>query len=210
MSVAPVELRSVRGKDVLLIERFDRINTQDGWTRRAMVSALTILGLDEFQGRYASYEEFATHLRAASRSPAADLRELFSRMCLNILMGNTDDHARNHAGFWTGTELQLTPADDIDPRPRTSYEANQAMAVRGTDYHSRLALALEATGSFGLDQNTAEAIICQQVDAIRDLFDGLAQDVDLTPADYNALWVRAFLREFAFDGLTRNLATLGD
>jgi serine/threonine-protein kinase HipA len=45
MNVAPVELRQVMGKDVLLIKRFDRINTGQGWTRRAMVSALTILGL---------------------------------------------------------------------------------------------------------------------------------------------------------------------
>jgi serine/threonine-protein kinase HipA len=30
----------------ILIERFDRTHTKDGWTRHAMVSALTMLGLD--------------------------------------------------------------------------------------------------------------------------------------------------------------------
>ena len=183
MNVAPVELRQVMGKDVLLIERFDRINTGQGWTRRAMVSALTILGLSELQGRYASYEDLATHLRKASVTPSADLQELFARMCFNILVGNTDDHARNHAGFWTGELLQLTPAYDIDPRPRMSCEAIRAMAIRGTDSRARLALALDAWGSFGLDQNWAKAIMRQQVDAIEDLFDDIAQDVDLTPMD---------------------------
>ena len=210
MNVAPVELRQVMGKDVLLIERFDRINTGQGWTRRAMVSALTILGLSELQGRYASYEELATHLRRASVTPSADLQELFARMCFNILVGNTDDHARNHAGFWTGEQLQLTPAYDIDPRPRASYEANQAMAVRGTDHRSNLSLALAAAGSFGLDQGHAERIILSQDEAIRDLFEEMARDVDLTPADYTALRERAFLREFAFDGLTGRLASLRD
>ncbi|HBM38948.1 MAG: phosphatidylinositol kinase [Roseobacter sp.] len=194
MNVAPVELRQVMGKDVLLIERFDRINTGQGWTRRAMVSALTILGLSELQGRYASYEDLATHLRRASFKPSADLQELFARMCFNILVGNTDDHARNHAGFWTGEQLQLTPAYDIDPRPRASYEANQAMAVHGTDHRTNLSLALDAAGSFGLDQGRAERVILGQVEAIRDLFDEIARDVDLTPADYTALWERAFLQ----------------
>ena len=49
--------------------------------RRAMVSALTIIGLGELQRRYVSYEEFVMQLRAASRTPAADLRELSSRIC---------------------------------------------------------------------------------------------------------------------------------
>jgi serine/threonine-protein kinase HipA len=131
-------------------------------------------------------------------------------MCFNILVGNTDDHARNHAGFWTGGQLQLTPAYDIDPRPRGSYEANQAMAVRGTDHRANLSLALDAAGSFGLDQGRAERVILGQVEAIRDLFDEMAREVDLTPADYSALRDRAFLREFVFDGLEGRLAALRD
>ncbi len=63
---------------------------------------------------------------------------------------------------------------------------------------------------FGLDQGRAERVILGQVEAIRDLFDEMARDVDLTPADYTALWERAFLREFAFDGLTGSLASLRD
>jgi|TARA_R110002051_G_scaffold299228_1_gene366340 serine/threonine-protein kinase HipA len=129
-------------------------------------------------------------------------------MCFNILVGNTDDHARNHAGFWTGEQLQLTPAYEVDPRPRASYEANQAMAVRGPDHRANLSLALDAAGGFGLDQGRAERVIFRQVEAIRDLFDEMARDVDLTPADYSALRERAFLREFAFDGLSSKLAAL--
>ena len=51
VNVAPVGLTRVLDKDVLLIERFDRPAGQE---RRAMVSALTILGLDEVTARYAS------------------------------------------------------------------------------------------------------------------------------------------------------------
>jgi serine/threonine-protein kinase HipA len=38
-----------------------------------------------------------------------------------ILCGNTDDHARNHAAFWDGTTLMLTPAYDICPQGRAGH-----------------------------------------------------------------------------------------
>ena len=72
LDVAPVSLEHVAGKDVLLVERFDRVKTNDGWTRKAMVSALTLFGLDEIMARYASYEdlvEFAGTAAVEGRRP---------------------------------------------------------------------------------------------------------------------------------------------
>ena len=71
---AAVTLRKAGGKDVLLIERFDREKAADGWRRRAMVSALTLLGLDEMLARYAAYEDLATIIRHRFAAPllAAD------------------------------------------------------------------------------------------------------------------------------------------
>lgn len=63
LNAAPVSMTSVADKDILLIERFDRTHTGKGWTRRAMVSALTMLGLDEMMARYASYEDLAELIR---------------------------------------------------------------------------------------------------------------------------------------------------
>src|SRR4051794_29597860 len=56
LAAAKTELESVLGRDVLLVERFDR---PGGGRRRAVVSALTLLGLDELMARYASYAELA-------------------------------------------------------------------------------------------------------------------------------------------------------
>jgi serine/threonine protein kinase HipA of HipAB toxin-antitoxin module len=39
-------------------------------------------------------------------------------LIFNILIGNTDDHARNHAAFWDGENLAFTPAFDICPQSR--------------------------------------------------------------------------------------------
>lgn len=200
LDVAQVAPETVSGKDVLLIERFDRVNTDKGEIRRAMVSGLTILDLAEHEARYASYPMLATALRQRSKTPQKDVKELFGRMCFNILVGNTDDHARNHAAFWDGRDLGLTPAYDIDPRPRMAHAANQAMSVFAESNHSQLALALKSAPDFGLSELDARAIIKVQIEAIQDLFPKLAKDVDLSDQDYTLLRERAILREYAFEG----------
>ncbi len=116
LGVAHVDLTESMGKKILLVERFDR---PPGGRRRLMVSALTVLGLGENGGRYASYADLARIIRERFTNPDATLRELFSRITFNILTSNTDDHARNQAAFWDGRELTLTPAYDICPYPRS-------------------------------------------------------------------------------------------
>ena len=113
LDVAPVGLAHAAGKDVPLIERFDRFLSERGWMRRAMVSGLTMLGLEEMMSRFASYEDLAEIIRHRFTNPKETLGELYSRICFNVLCGNTDDHARNHAAFWDGKMLSLTPAYDL-------------------------------------------------------------------------------------------------
>lgn len=116
-------------KDVLLIERFERIHTRQDWQRKCMVSALTLLGLDEMLARDASYQDPAEMIRHKFTHASLTLKELFSRLVFNIRCGNADDHARNHAAFWDGHMLTLTPADDICPQARCGNEASQTMLI---------------------------------------------------------------------------------
>ena len=67
-----------------------------------MISALTLLRLDEMMGRYASYESLADIIRAEFHDASCTLCELFGRMVFNVLSGNTDDYARNHVALWDG------------------------------------------------------------------------------------------------------------
>ena len=152
LNVASVSLTSSLHKDVLLIERFDRVHSKAGWQRNLMVSALTMLALDEMMTRYASYEDLAELIRHRFADASATLRELFSRLVFNILCGNTDDHARNHAAFWDGQTLRLTPAYDICPQNRTGHEASQAMLIAGEDRMSRISSFLTAAGNFLLSR----------------------------------------------------------
>ena len=207
LDVAPVRLQRVAGKDVLLIERFDRRRQGSGWTRRAMVSALTLFALDEMLARYASYEDLASIVRHRFVGPRETLRELFSRMVFNVLCGNTDDHARNHAAFWDGRELALTPAYDICPQPRTGTEAGQAMLILGNERQSQLSLCLEAASSFLLRPAEARRIVKHQVDVVKKRWDAICDEANLSTTDRRYFWRRQFLNPFAFEGLPSSLKT---
>lgn len=210
LAVAPVKLRSVAGKDVLLIERFDRSRTDQGWTRKAMVSALTLFGLDELMARYASYEKLAEIIRHRFEQPGPTLRELFGRLVYNILCGNSDDHARNHAAFWDGKSLSLTPAYDICPQSRSGNEAVQAMLIDGNNKFSQLQVCLKTAPNFQLKEAQAVEIMAHQVAVIKENWTSLCDLASLGEVDRNVLWRRQFLNPFAFEGLPENLSKLGE
>ena len=205
LDVAPVRLARAAGKDVLLVERFDRVRDAAGWQRKAMVSALTLFGLDEMMARYASYEDLAEIVRHRFTQPKATLRELFGRLTFNILCGNTDDHARNHAAFWDGRHLTLTPAYDICPQSRTGNEASQAMLIAGANRMSRLANCIEAAPGFLLDAGAAESLIADQIDALRSAWPDVVQEAELDEVGRTLLAGRAFLNPSIFEGAPRRL-----
>lgn len=201
LNVAPVSMIAAAGKDVLLIERFDRIKSEAGWQRRAMVSALTMLGLDEMMARYASYEDFAEIIRHRFTEPKKTLRELYGRIVFNILCGNTDDHARNHAAFWDGKMLTLTPAYDICPQGRTGNEATQAMLIKGENRMSTLHSCLAAAPDFLLNDKEAEGIINDQLATIASEWSRLCEEAKLTETDRKLFAGRQFLNSYCGEGL---------
>ncbi len=195
--VAPVTLKRIAHKDILLIERFDRSLTEQGWLRHAMVSALTILGLDDMMARYASYQTLAELIRLRFTQPRETLKELFGRLVFNVLCGNTDDHARNHAAFWDGQSLALTPAYDICPQGRTGNEASQAMLIHENHNLSQLKTCLEASHHFLLSKGEAQSICEHIIQVIETHWNGVCDDAELSKMGRNLLWRRQFLNPFS-------------
>lgn len=213
LDVAPVRLVRAGGRDVLLVERFDRSQRERGWARRAMVSALTILQLDEMEARYASYQDLAEQIRIRFAQVPFTLRELFGRMTFNILVGNIDDHARNHAAFWDGHHLSLTPAYDICPQHRAGEEASQAMLIHDDVRVSRLSACIVAAPHFHLSEADAVALIEGQVRVVGENWRALCAEAELGDIDRRHFWGRQFLNPFAFYDLTvaaEGLAALAD
>lgn len=187
LSVAEVRLVEVDGRDVLLVKRFDRPG--DG-TRRQVISALTILGLPDAAPSLASYGQLAQIMRRDFSDPAVGRCELFGRMVFNVLCGNTDDHARNHAAFWDGRELTLTPAYDIAPLPRAGGEAQQAMRLGGADDPDRFSQVwrcVERAPLFGLTALEATELADRQRQVIADRFDEICDAAALARADRELL-----------------------
>jgi serine/threonine-protein kinase HipA len=210
LNVAPVSLTQCLNKDILFIERFDRTRSKRGWQRRSMVSSLTLLALDEMMARYASYESLAEIIRYRFTDASSTLKELFGRLTFNILTGNTDDHARNHAAFWDGKMLTLTPAYDICPQSRFGNEASQAMLISGGNRMSKLSVCLDAAHIFLLSEKEALAIIENQLKTIVTQWNSVCEKAKLTEIDKKLMMGRQFLNPFAFDDLRGERAFLKD
>lgn len=203
LNVAKVKLVKAAHKDVLLIERFDRVKANGGWARKAMVSALTMLELDENLARYASYQRLAEIVRLNFTAASATLRELFSRIVFNVLCGNTDDHARNHAAFWDGSRLTLTPAYDICPQMRTGGEANQAMSILSNERRSQIALCLDAAEEvFLLNRAEAFELVERIAHTIVNNWNSVCEEAQVSPVDRKLFQSRQFFNPYALEGLS--------
>ena len=191
------------GRDVLLVERFDRPGDK---TRRMIVSALTLLGFSDFLGaRWSSYPELLDTLHQLAAPGAGGLgRALLERIILNILIGNTDDHARNHAVFWDGQHVELTPAYDLCPQLRTAREANQAMdigraaspMVQGTRASNRSTI-IAAAADYGVTPAEAADMFDRQVHIIRTQWDDAVAVAELTRREADLLYERQVVNAYA-------------
>ena len=199
LNVAVVEHTRVLGKEVLLVERFDRT---PGGGRRLMVSGTTMFGLDpRVAARYGSYAELADLVLMRFTDAEATLRELFSRIIFNILVSNTDDHLRNQSAFWDGRVLTLTPAYDITPQSRSGGEATQAMAIGRDGYRfSRLAGAVERATPYHLTLSDARHICDHQLEVIRRDWDEVCDLAELTKVQRDDLSGRQFCNPYALEG----------
>lgn len=190
INVADVELVK-SNHPILLIKRFDRENG----IRKNMVSALTILGLNEMESRYASYPEL--YLKTGEG------REIVNRIIFNILVGNNDDHARNTSCFYQNGKLKLTPAYDVCPYPRATGESSHAMLISFNDRRSQLKTVLNASELFGLSKEEVKQMIRHQIEKIELYKNEINQEI-IAKTNTDVLSVlegRALLNPAIFNGL---------
>ena len=109
--------------EVFLIERFDRAGDPRRSLRHLYASARTVLGLDAGAlpgDALRSYLVLADRLRrwiTDEQRCQQDVAELWRRMAYNALVGNHDDHPRNHGLLHTGQGWRLSPVFDVTPLP---------------------------------------------------------------------------------------------
>ncbi|WP_285905162.1 type II toxin-antitoxin system HipA family toxin [Pseudodesulfovibrio pelocollis] len=170
--VPSCQVLDVGGRDVFLIERFDRTEKADKQIRRHMLSATSLIGSDDPQK--GAYGDVAMAIRKFGIPSfiKKDLEEMFRRMVFNILVNNWDDHLRNHAFLLdrAAGQWRLSPAYDIVPQPmRDGDEANRLTLVVGKmGARASLDNALSRCGDFSLKLNQARDIIKDMTQIVQD------------------------------------------
>ncbi|MGA8787573.1 MAG: HipA domain-containing protein [Paenarthrobacter sp.] len=198
MNVPESKVVSSLGKEVLLVRRFDR----DGaGGRRHAVSGLTMAQTDEMYARYVSYPQILDVLREYAVDATQPGPELFRRIALNIAISNNDDHARNHAAFWDGEHLELTPVYDLAPGQRSGDTFEQAMRYGRGDSGAKVSnfkALVDESEIYGLRAAEGRDIIDQLVSSIRENWDTAAEVARLSQADKHKLYGKQVLPRAAF------------
>ncbi len=164
ISTAESTVISVAGRDVLLVKRFDREKTENGYHRALMISGLTLLQAeDSHQGRDKwSYLLLVEELRRVSANPKQDALELFKRMCFNALISNLDDHPRNHAIIAKEHDWYLSPAYDLTPTtPVSTDRRDLALSIGNVGRYANAENILSQCPRFLLKHEEAESILCE-------------------------------------------------
>ncbi len=121
------KLVRIGDESVLLLERFDRQNSEMDGRRVPYLSGMTILGAKDGENR--DYAELAENLVFWTSSARSQLLELYKRIVFYVAVGNTDDHLRNWGIIRKNDEWVLSPSFDINPNP---YEnANRTTRILG-------------------------------------------------------------------------------
>ena len=154
LTVPDVRLLAVADRSVALIKRFDRRANQ----RIPFLSAMSLLGLND--GDDATYTDIAESIRMYSSEPIEDLHELWRRVVFNVLIGNLDDHLRNHGFLYDRDgKWRLSPVYDLNPVPleEKARELTTWISEEGPD--ADLEQARRAAKFFALKDEQAEVII---------------------------------------------------
>lgn len=158
------DTRTIMGEDyhILLSKRFDR---NDSGKRIHFASALTLLGLTD--GDNAStgygYPDIVDFIIQHGSNVEQNLEELYRRVSFYIIVGNSDDHFRNHGFLLTRKGWELSPAYDINP----TLSANQSLLINRTTSESDLNILLASAGDYMLSTEKAKNIIDEVKSAMK-------------------------------------------
>ena len=177
LNVAGARILAVAGRPVALIKRFDRQHGQ----RISFLSAMSLLGLND--GDDATYTDIAECIRMYSSAPTEDLHELWRRIVFGVMIGNLDDHLRNHGFLYDHSDKwRLSPAYDLNPVPlaEKARELTTWISEEGPD--ASLDLARRAAPFFALKDEQTEIIIGQVSTALQG-WKNIAHQLGMSAAD---------------------------
>ncbi|MCQ8185461.1 type II toxin-antitoxin system HipA family toxin [Parvularcula maris] len=118
LSTALAQLRYVREKPYLLVERYDRLETSfDVSARIHQEDFCQALGLPSSK-KYAGeggpgLRDCFNLVRRVTTRPAANVLRLLDAVIFNVLIGNCDAHGKNFSLLYRGFKTELAPLYDL-------------------------------------------------------------------------------------------------
>ena len=146
------ETRTIPGTEynILLSKLFDR--TPEG-KRIHFASSLTLLGLTD--GDNAStgygYPDIVDFIIRHGSNVEQNLEELFRRVAFNIIIGNSDDHFRNHGFLLTKKGWELSPAYDLNP----TISESQSLLINRQTNESDLNILFDSADEYFISKEKA-------------------------------------------------------
>lgn len=157
IEVPQMRLQPLAGQryHTLLSKRFDR----QGEARIHYASAMTLVGLQDGADANSGngYLDIVDAIvgNAGFVNPQAALEHLYRRVAYSIIIGNHDDHFRNHGFLLTEKGWVWSPAFDLNP----SNMNTQSLLISKDSNESSLEELLSAAGDYMLLPDTARKII---------------------------------------------------
>jgi len=163
--VATTKVLETDNGDVLLVERFDLSGARP---THHFISANSLINLRAVNSRIIndrySYGFLAEFILKYCSEPN-DAVELYYRMVFNILIGNTDDHTRNHAFLYSFAhcDWRLSPAYDVLP---INSDGLHGIGIGQDGRNGTIENLLSHANRFGLKRFKAERIIKEVLDLV--------------------------------------------
>ena len=161
ITVAGHQLVEVGGKNVAVIERFDR----SGVRRTPFLSASSLLALPKEDP--GSYTLMADVIRQFGDDVQKDLQEMWRRLAFSLLASNYDDHLRNHAFLMhRARRWSLSPAYDLNPVPAMDRSAMTKTPISEGIQETSIDAALSAASRFGLSVEEAKKVLREVLQSV--------------------------------------------
>ncbi len=154
-------LKTGESHHTLLSRRFDRTEEQ---RRIHFASAITLLGLvdgDSAANGY-GYLDIVDFIIQHCTDVEQNLEEIYRRVAFNIVVGNSDDHFRNHGFLLTPKGWTLSPAYDMNP----TQNRYQSLLINSNTSESNLDILYESHEEYMLREEVATRVISEVKEAM--------------------------------------------
>jgi len=171
---------------ILISKRFDR---DDTGARFGCMSGRTALELGAHDdGSRLTYEDFTDAIARWSISPAEDLREMFGRVALSVLVNNVDDHWRNHAFLHSADGWRLSPLFDVNPSRQRGVIDSRAINDSDDLGQRQLRNLLSSASAYRLGDAAARGLLRRVADTVA-RWDWTAGELGIAPEERELLQV---------------------